>query len=186
MQAIEWSNTAQFGQVTKEMLARLNHEAFHAYLENFVYPHDQTDVPRWLNEGLAQMFEEGQLELGTLRLDAPSRKRLSALQAELRTETVSVPKSLVEVLTADARAFLASHSTGAEVSQQHYLYAWGLAHYLAVRQPILETALLDRYVNSQHGEHDPIARFEQLVGMPLAEFAPHWRKEMLSMKAPKP
>jgi hypothetical protein len=182
MQAIEWSNTAQFDQVTKEMLARLNHEAFHAYLENFVYPHDQTDVPRWLNEGLAQMFEEGQLELGTLRLDAPGQKRLQALQADLRGETRGAPETLAELLTADARKFLISHSTSAEVSQRQYLYSWGLAHYLAVRQPILDTARLDHYVDAQNSEQDPVARFEQLVGQPLAEFAPHWRKEMLALR----
>jgi hypothetical protein len=183
MHAIENSNTRQFDLVTKEMLARLNHEAFHAYLENFVYPHDRNDVPRWLNEGLAQMFEEGILELGTLRLDAPSRKRLAALQADLRGES-GAPKQLAELLAADARKFLASHSTSAELSQQHYLYSWGLAHYLAVREPILETARLDRYVDLQYGAQDPVARFEQLVRKPLAEFAPIWRKEMLAMKAP--
>jgi hypothetical protein len=184
MQAIERSNTAQFDRVSREMLARLNHEAFHAYLENFVYPHDQTDVPRWLNEGLAQMFEEGQLELGTLRLDAPGKKRLAALQADLRSENQAASRTLAELLTADARSFLAWHSTSAEVSQQKYLYSWGLAHYLAVRQPILDTARLDQYVDSNRGEQSPIARFEQFVGMPLAEFAPHWRKEMLAIKAP--
>lgn len=183
MRAIENSNTAQFDLVTKEMLARLNHEAFHAYLENFVYPHDKTDIPRWLNEGLAQMFEEGLLEAGTLRLDAPSRKRLSALQSELHSQS-DAPKALAELLTADALRFLATHSTSAEVSQRHYLYSWGLAHYLAVRQPILDTQRVDRYVALNQGEHTPIARFEQLVGEPLAEFAPRWRKEMLAMKAP--
>jgi hypothetical protein len=183
MQAIERNNNSQFDLVTKEMLARLNHEAFHAYLENFVYPHDQTDVPRWLNEGLAQVFEEGQLEAGTLRLDAPSRKRLSALQAELHSES-GAPKALAELLTADARRFLATHSTSAEVSQRHYLYSWGLAHYLAVRQPILDAERLDRYVALNHSAQSPIARFEQLVGEPLAQFAPRWRNEMLAMKAP--
>jgi hypothetical protein len=185
MQAIERSNTAQFDQVTKEMLSRLNHEAFHAYLENFVYPHDQTDVPRWLNEGLAQIFEEGQLELGSLRLDAPSRERLTALQAVLNSDDREAAQTLAELLTADARTFLATHSTSPEVSQRNYLYSWGLAHYLAVRQPILETARLDRYVDSQSGAQNPLARFEQLVGMPLAEFAPRWRQEMLALVAPK-
>ena len=36
--AIETSNAAQFDLVTGEMFSRLYHEAFHAYLENFVYP----------------------------------------------------------------------------------------------------------------------------------------------------
>jgi hypothetical protein len=185
MQAIENNNNAQFDLVTKEMLARLNHEAFHAYLENYVYPHDQSDVPRWLNEGLSQVFEEGLLEAGTLRLDAPSPKRLAALQSELRGESQPTAITLSEVLTADPRDFLKLHSTKAELSEHHYLYSWGLAHYLAVRQPILEIARLDRYVDRQNAQHDPLARFEQFVGMPMSEFAPQWRKEMLAMKMPE-
>ena len=44
------------------MFRRLAHEAFHAYLETYVYPRQAYDVPRWLNEGLAQTFEAGLLE----------------------------------------------------------------------------------------------------------------------------
>jgi hypothetical protein len=158
---------------------RLYHEAFHAYLENFVYPHEQFDVPRWLNEGLAQVFEEGLLELGTLRLDAPGRKRLMALQADLAGNT---PLSLPDVLMADAQTFLVYHRTEAQTSQRHYLYSWGLAHYLAVREPILESARLDRYVKGASLQSDSVARFEQLVAMPLAQFEQRWRADMLALK----
>ena len=64
------------------MFVRLFHEAFHAYLENYVYPQTDHDVPRWLNEGLAQVFEGGQLESGSLRLDAPDTARLKLLQED--------------------------------------------------------------------------------------------------------
>jgi hypothetical protein len=181
MQAIERSNGTQFDLVTKEMLVRLYHEAFHAYLENFVYPRERFQVPRCLNEGLAQVFEEGLLELGTLRLDAPSRERLSKLQADLRT----APRlPLAELLTADAGAFLVSHSSDPRVSERHYLYSWGLAQYLAMREPVLETARLDGYVDPKNREDNPVARFERLVGMPLAKFEAKWREEMLALKAP--
>ena len=110
MDIIERSNNAQFALVTKEMTMRLSHKALHAYLESFVYPHQQHDVPRWLNEGLAQVFEEGLLEVGTLRLDAPGGKRLAALQADLRSPS---PLTLAALLTADAGAFLVSHPSAA-------------------------------------------------------------------------
>jgi len=179
MDAIERSNSAQFKLVTNEMLMRLYHEAWHAYLENFVYPQDKFDVPRWLNEGLAQIFDEGLLELGTLRLDAPSARRLAALQADLR----AVPRlSLAELLTADARSFLVAHPTDVQVSERNYLYSWGLAYYLAVHEPALETALLNHYVDRRQATVNPIVRFEALVGMPLDEFEQKWRAEMLAMK----
>jgi hypothetical protein len=176
---IETRNDAQFDTVTREMFTRLSHEAFHAYLENFVYPDGQYDVPRWLNEGLAQVFEDGLLESGTLRLDSPNPKRLASLQADMQ----NAPRlPLADLLTADGSAFLVAHATNVRASQRHYLYSWGLAHYLAVREPILERSRLERYVARQSAEMNPIARFEQLIGMPLAAFEQKWREELLALK----
>ena len=130
-------NLQAFDEVTQRMFQRLFHEAFHAYLENYVYPSADRDVPRWLNEGLAQIFESGQLESGTLRLDAPDAKRLQDLQTDLRTQP-RLP--LAELLAADGSRFLVSHPGGEAASRRYYLYSWGLAYYLAFRQPLLETA----------------------------------------------
>ena len=177
--AAERSNLAEFDKLTAAMFARLFHEAFHAYLENYVFPQRDHDVPRWLNEGLAQIFETGQLEAGTLRLDAPDAGRLDRLQADLQSVE---PLSLAEILTADGSQFLVLHPGGEAASQRYYLYSWGLAYYLAFRQPVLETAALDRYVDREAAKSAPIVRFEKLVGMPLKQFEARWRTEMLKMK----
>jgi hypothetical protein len=172
-------NLDQFDKVTAGMFSRLFHEAFHAYLENYVFPQRDHDVPRWLNEGLAQIFETGQLEAGTLRLDAPHAERLESLQNDLRS---AEPLSLAEVLRADGREFLVSHPGGEAASKRYYLYSWGLAYYLAFRQPVLETAALDRYVDPAAAKSDSVARFEKLVGMPLSQFESRWESEMLKLK----
>jgi len=180
--AAERHNLAEFDRVTVGIFARLFHEAFHAYLENYVFPQRDHDVPRWLNEGLAQIFETGQLEAGTLRLDAPHAERLAKLQGNLRSDR---PLSLADVLKAKGSEFLVFHTGGpaaTERSKQYYLYSWGLAYYLAFRQPVLETAALDRYVEAAAAKSDPIARFERLVGMPLDQFESRWRAEMLRLK----
>jgi hypothetical protein len=179
IRSFERHNMAQYDQVTRRMFVRLFHEAFHAYLENYVYPSADHDVPRWLNEGLAQVFEGGQLEAGTLRLDAPDPLRLKALQADLRGGD---RLSLAELLSADASQFLVFHSNDANASARHYLYAWGLAYYLTFRQPVLETAALDRYVERSAAAESPTARFENLVGQPLKEFESRWREAMLKMR----
>ena len=149
-------------------------------LENYVYPQASHDVPRWLNEGLAQIFESGQLESGTLRLDAPDADRLHTLQADLKTLPAL---TLADVLIADGSRFLVSHPGGERASLRYYLYSWGLAYYLAFRQPLLETQALDRYVERPPAIAEPIARFERLVGAPLPRFEQRWRAEMLSMKS---
>jgi hypothetical protein len=176
----ERRNLDQFNRLTAGMFARLFHEAFHAYLENYVYPEREYDVPRWLNEGLAQIFETGQLEAGTLRLDAPHAERLQMLQKDLRSSKLL---SLADVLNADGREFLVFHPGGAAASQRYYLYSWGLAYYLAFRQPVLQTPALQRYADRSAASEQRVARFERLVGMPLDQFESRWRTEMLKLKS---
>jgi hypothetical protein len=179
IRSAEGKNAEEFNRVTQAMFVRLFHEAFHAYLENYVYPQVGHAVPRWLNEGLAQVFEGGQLESGSLRLDAPDAARLTLLQEDLRSPQVL---TLTELLTADEGQFLVMHQGGAQASRRYYLYSWGLAYYLAFRQPLLETASLDHYVEQAAVSRPPIDRFQSLVGMPMSEFEANWRSEMLKMK----
>ena len=158
------------------MFARLNHEAFHAYLDMFVYPHDQHHVPRWLNEGLAQVFETGQLDGDSLRIDAPDRDRLARLQQDLATQ----PLPLAQLLTAQEREFLGPHGDGS--SQRHYLYAWGLAYHLAFQENLLGTARLDQYVTPAAQKLSPVARFEGLVNQPLPSFEQRWREAIAAAR----
>jgi len=170
-------NAAKFDEVGRSMFRRLNHEAFHAYLENYVYPHDDFALPRWLNEGLAQVFENAQLDADTLRVDAPARDLLARLQADLKT---SQPLRLSELLAHDESLVAAHRNT--EATRRRYLYAWGLAYYLAFHRAGLGTKEFEAYVAKNAGDDSPIARFERWTGRPLPEFDQQWRREMLQLK----
>ena len=65
-----------FKQAAGQMLVRLYHEAFHAYVRNWVFPRPRYDIPPWLDEGLAVLFEGGLLEGDRLlRVDTPRIRR---------------------------------------------------------------------------------------------------------------
>src|SRR5262249_40730478 len=51
----EQNNDADFKKAQRRLVERLAHEAFHAYLSNYVYPKDEGELPHWFNEGLAQI-----------------------------------------------------------------------------------------------------------------------------------
>lgn len=172
----ERQNEAKFAEVTEQMFVRLYHEAFHAHVENYVYPHHLGAMPRWLNEGLAQVFENGQLDADTLRIDAPDRERLTRLQEDLASGD-SIP--LADVLTAEENEFLASHES--DTAQRHYLYAWGLAYHMAFESSLLAGKAMDLYVANK-GDYGPMARFIRLVGMPLQKFEQAWRAAMLRLR----
>jgi hypothetical protein len=49
-------------------------------------------------------------------------------------------------------------------------------------QNLLGTKALDAYVAKGAGQDPPKARFEKLVGVPLAQFEPQWRKFVVRLK----
>ncbi len=138
--------SAALRQASQRTFAMLYHEAFHAYLENYVYPHDHYDVPRWLNEGLAQIFENGRLEGDTLHFDGPAPMLLQHLRADLRSGN---PLALDELLRSDQEGFLVTRPQDAETSHRSYLYSWGVAQYLTQDLNLLGTKAMDEYVSKR-------------------------------------
>lgn len=166
-------NARAFQNITQQMFAQLYHEAFHAFLENYVYPSGTYDVPRWLNEGLAVVFEGGLLESETLRVDAPNRAALQRLQADLGSPD---PLPLETLLAAGQGAFVHDHD-----ADRHYAYSWGLAYYLTFQNRLLTTPALEQYARRSAKDLSPTQRFEKLVGMPVARFEKGWREYILEL-----
>lgn len=179
---IDRRNHDKFAEVTAQMFAQLYHEAFHAWLDNFVYAKQRQNVPRWLNEGLAQVFESGRLDgVQSLRLDAPSPSRLALLQADLRRD----PWPLAELLNTENPPFLEGHTRDNQAAERTYAYAWGLAWYLAFHEQKLSGPALDQFVSTTSAELSPIARFEKFTGKKLPEFEKEWRRAMLEARPPR-
>jgi Skp family chaperone for outer membrane proteins len=167
-------NEAAFAKVTDRMFRRLYHEAFHAYLADYVVPDRAVRVDRWLNEGLAQIFEVGQLDGDTLRIDAPNIASLAQLQRDLAS-TNSL--ALMDVLVSNDQDFLAAHSRIA--TARRYAYAWGLAYYLTIEKQLLTPESLATFLSSS--DRSELNRFEALIGKPLGEFEHEWRDAMRNL-----
>src|SRR2546423_4813749 len=120
-------NEALFDRATQDLFATLYHEAFHAYLANCVYPPGSAEMPRWLNEGLAQVFETAIVEAGELRIGHADPVRLTQAQ-ELLKKGKLVPLS--DLLRSGPKPFLVAHANDQAVSDQHYVTSWALAFYL--------------------------------------------------------
>ncbi|MBI2481122.1 MAG: DUF1570 domain-containing protein [Planctomycetia bacterium] len=170
-------NDVAFAEVTGRMFRRLYHEAFHAYLTDYVVTDRSAPVDRWLNEGLAMIFEVGQLDGDTLRIDAPNMVLLAQLQRDLAS-TNSL--SLSELIVSTERDFLATHARF--TTAPRYAYAWGLAYYLMFEKQLLSPESLATF----RGPTDQlkVQRFETLTGKPLREFEVEWREAMLSLSSP--
>jgi len=162
-----------FKQSAGQMLVRLYHEAFHAYVRNWVFPRPQYDIPHWLDEGLAVLFEGGLLEGNTLRVDAPNSAALAKLKADMAGPE---PLELKKLLAADEGRFLIMSATRPAAVDRYYVNAWGMAYYLTFEKRLLNSPVLEQYLRRANAQLAPAARFQQLIGMPRAEFEQQWRE----------
>ena len=168
----------QFKKSAAQTLVRLYHEAFHAYLRNSVYPRRQYDVPPWLNEGLAVIFEGGLLEGNTLRVDAPNPVALKKLKADLAG---SEPLEMEKLLSAGQGQFLLMANVRPAAVDRYYVYAWGLAYYLTFEKRLLNAPALEKYLQSDAARLPPAQRFQELTGEPLEKFERAWRAYIRSL-----
>jgi hypothetical protein len=172
-------NDAIFKEATGHLFQTLYHEAFHAYLANFVYPPNETKVPRWLNEGLAQIFETAIVEAGELRVGHADADRLARIKEKLRKGQL-VP--LTELLRAGPEKFLVNHATDQQISDRYYLNAWALAFYLTFDRHRLGTKALDRYAYGLKLGTDPLEAFRDLAGIPLSRFEDEFHQYLRELR----
>lgn len=180
VQQAEQKNEAIFYAATRQLFETLYHEAFHAYLANFVYPPDQAAVPRWLNEGLAQIFETAIIEAGELRVGHAETARLKRVKEAVRKNQL-IP--LPELLRSEAKHFLVAHASDQQSSDRYYLNSWALAFFLTFGQKVLGTPALDDYVRALHRGTEPLAAFQDLVRQPLEGFEEEYRGYLTRLRS---
>lgn len=175
--AVEMANETKFNETTARLFALLYHESFHAYAANYAYPPMAPDdvkagkgtgeLPRWLNEGLAQIFETAILDGGELRVGHADRDRLKRVKA-LRGKENLLPAS--DLVRTGREAFLASHADQKSSADRTYLTSWAVAQHLVFEKRLLGTKSLDAFLAAVNSGGDPGRAFESLVGKSLAAY----------------
>lgn len=164
-------NERFFDGYTKHMLRTLYHEGFHAFLDQFLFDEKLVKkVPLWLNEGLAQYFEEARVEGSRLVLGQENRRKIAFLRKASR-EGKLVP--MAKMLTAGSEEYLVRDTSDLEKSTKHYLQAWCLVHLLGERGRLKKDAL-DAYVRAVAGGAEPMDALPALTGMKNAELKELW------------
>jgi hypothetical protein len=101
----------------------LQHEAFHQFAFTAIGP----DLPIWLNEGLAQLFEEGIWTGREFRIGQVPPRRVRQLQADVQN------KRLVDfdvLLRQTPREWSRTLSRDADQGGTQYNQAWAMVHFL--------------------------------------------------------
>jgi hypothetical protein len=184
------ANDKLFDEATRVLFGRLSHESFHAYLAAFVYTGQREEMPRWLNEGLAQLYETALIEGDEVRFARPDPDRLKRARAALAAGEL-VP--LKDLLRSGPKQFVVAHASDKETSDRYYLTAWALALYLetdATEGKGLAAKKLDEYCRATRAREDPLEAFAALVGRKsddLPEFEGRFREHIQKAgRTPRP
>jgi hypothetical protein len=184
-------NGEKFDKAASRLFAVLYHEAFHAYAGTFVYVpltveqvkegKGTGELPRWLNEGLAQIFETAIVEAGELRAECANPARLAKVKDAVRGKNGLRLVPLAELLTAGKDSFLTRHADQSAAADRAYLTCWAAAYYLTFDRRLIGTPKFQTYLRTVNSGGDPRIAFETLVGQPLAAFERDWHAYLLKL-----
>jgi len=166
IQTVNRRNQALLDSLMNQATGHLCHESFHAYVENYLYPQSEYEVPIWLNEGLAQLFEHAQFENGTFRIDLPPHKILASLQDRIERDH---GMSLQRILQTEAGSFILFENL--HQGRLDYDVAWGLAWYLVFQKQLFAPGSLDQYV---HPRDEPAPTVEETFGESVSRVQAEW------------
>jgi hypothetical protein len=110
------------GQGRDSLRRTLQHEAFHQFALTTIGPR----LPVWLNEGLAQVFEEGLWVGNEFHLEQVPPRRLRQLQQDMRDRRLMPFRQFLVISDADWNKDLRNATIGAA----RYNQAWAMTHFL--------------------------------------------------------
>ena len=117
------------GQGRDQLRRTLQHEAFHQFAFNAI----STDLPIWLNEGLAQFFEEGLWNGDGFLLGEVPPRRVRQLQLDLNGARLVDFFTLLPMTNEQwARRLVGSREDGAT----QYNQSWAMVHFLVMAQNV--------------------------------------------------
>jgi len=149
----------------------LAHEGFHQFLGYEL----GSEVPSWLNEGMAQYFETSYIGNGRLHTGLINRSKLRAAQYLIRTGRF-VPVS--QLLQLDRATFYAN-------ARITYPMSWALVYYLMARDSTnYYNSRFRRYLQDLKFSRDDIASFQLRFGRDSSQWETDFQRYILRLQPP--
>jgi hypothetical protein len=168
------------GQGRDALRRTLQHEAFHQFAHSLIHP----DLPPWVNEGLATVFEEGIFLGRTFTLGQVPPRRVRQLQADIANNRL-VPFRDIMAMTLDDWA-LALNDKHATRGATQYNQAWAMCHFLIFAERDGETIYRRRFLDMLarvHRGEDAQAAFTAAFSNNIEGFETLFRKWAATLKS---
>lgn len=154
-------------------VATIRHEAAHQSGFNSGVHSRVNDTPRWVTEGIGQLFEPaamGNARLGNATRDRVNRESINQLKKTYGRFTAPQFSRDVRLLVGGDQMF-----TGEPTIGNAYAVAWGMMFYLAEREPAAFAKILNHTAGRQafktYERADRISDFERIIGENCHDFS---------------
>jgi hypothetical protein len=117
----------------RQTLSTLQHEGFHQFAFSYIGP----DLPIWVNEGIAQFFEDGVLINKRFHLEIANARRLSQIKDAIATNR-SLPFSTL--ITMSDKQWGQNVQQNQSMASMQYDQAWSMVYFLINSNDKLLTA----------------------------------------------
>lgn len=153
--------------------ATVRHEAAHQSAFNSGVHSRVNDTPRWITEGIGQMFEPAAMtnSRGTARLpDRINRDSLAFIKAKFTDRhDVNFSRAVMQLISDDTMF------DNQKQVDEAYAVAWSMMFFLAERQPKEFAKLLNHTASRrpfvEYSRTDRLQEFERIIGIDTFEFA---------------
>ena len=143
------------GQGRDALRRTLQHEAFHQFAHSAIH----ADLPPWLNEGLATVFEEGIFLGRTFKLGEVPPRRVRQLQSDMANKRLIRFRKFMTMSLDDWSTALSGQGTRGATQ---YNQAWAMCHFLIFHQRDGEVVYRKRFLemlNRIHNGEDGMSAF---------------------------
>jgi hypothetical protein len=153
----------------RRVLEILRHEGSH----QLITVHMGSTTPTWLNEGLAEFYEQGCFDAGRLQVGQVPLRRLTDLKAVIdgkRLEPFPV------MLNMDSRTWLSKMKTAKDdTSSGLYEQAWGMVYFLAYADDGKYRPAFQQYIQMVAAGGVGLQPWEKVFGRDYMGFETRWR-----------
>lgn len=159
-----------------QTLRVLQHEGFH----QFAVDHISSKMPVWLNEGLAEYFEDGLLTDKGLRVGFANARRLSSIKAAMKRGKM-VP--LDKLLKMSGKQWRETLIGDPDQSELLYDQAWSFVYFLSQEKQGKYQKSLVNYMKKVRAGHSSFDELQKSLGVTdFKAFEKNWRLFLLKLR----
>jgi hypothetical protein len=163
------------GQSRLKMYYVLQHEGFHQFADARL----ASNLPPWVNEGLAEYFGDALMVRGRLQPGKLDRERLDRMKRAVDEGAVL---SFRELMSMDNQQWMARVTSGDKASSLMYDMSWSVCYSL-IHGGRQYQAALSKYLELLNRGIEPPRAFEQVFGANLENFESAWKKGLTRMES---